>query len=144
MYNQGSQGLSRPVSQDSSRQGSTGQGSIPGWASTSRQQESVGLLNTSQEIGWPGQSVRRTLPRHYDSQQESVSLLANSQDLNWPESSAPRRTLPRPPTWPRINTGRPSDGVGRNSRHTRRTCAEDQRKLGGPKSWLTKFSSLDS
>ena len=30
------------------------------------------------------------------------------------------------------------------SRRTRRTCAEDQRKLGGPKSWLTKFSSLDS
>jgi len=116
LYNQGSQGLSRPASQDFNRQGLTRQCSIPGWASTSTQQESVSLLNTSQEIGWPGQSVRRTLPRHYDSQQESISLLANSQDLNWPESSAPRRTLPRPPTWPRINTtGRPLGGVGRNT-----------------------------
>ena len=60
--------------------------------------------------------MRRTLPRHSDSHQESISLLANSQDLNWPESSASRRTLPRPPTWPRINTtGRPSGGVGRNT-----------------------------
>ena len=33
---------------------------------------------------------------------------------------------------------------GPQNRRTRRTCAEDQRKLGGPKSWLTKFSSLDS
>ena len=33
---------------------------------------------------------------------------------------------------------------GPRNRRTRRTCAEDQRKLGGPKSWLTKFSSLDS
>ena len=60
--------------------------------------------------------MRQTLPRYSDSQQESISLLANSQDLNWLESSAPRRTLPRPPTWPRINaTGRPSGGVGRNT-----------------------------
>ena len=35
-------------------------------------------------------------------------------------------------------------GPGPQNRRTRRTCAEDQRKLGGPKSWLTKFSSLDS
>ena len=33
---------------------------------------------------------------------------------------------------------------GPQNRRTRRTCAEDQRKLGGPKIWLTKFSSLDS
>ena len=33
---------------------------------------------------------------------------------------------------------------GPRNRRTRRICAEDQRKLGGPKSWLTQFSSLDS
>ena len=37
-----------------------------------------------------------------------------------------------------------SVGPGHRNRRTRRTCAEDQRKLGRPKSWLTKFSSLDS
>ena len=60
--------------------------------------------------------MRRTLPRYSDSQQESTSLLENSQELNWPEPIAPRRTLPRPPTWPRMNIiGRPAVGVGKNN-----------------------------
>ena len=60
--------------------------------------------------------MRRTLPRYSDSQQESTSLLENSQELNWPEPLAPRRTLPRPPTWPRINIiGRPSGGDGKSN-----------------------------
>ena len=80
------------------------------------QQESVSLLNTSQETGWPGPNVRQTLPRYSDSQQESISFLENSQEPNWPEPLAPRRTLPRPPTWPRINrTGQPSGGDGKSN-----------------------------
>ena len=60
--------------------------------------------------------MRQTLPRYSDSQQESISFLENSQELNWPEPLAPRRTLPRPPTWPRINrTGQPSGGVGKSN-----------------------------
>ena len=77
----------------------------------------MSLLDNSQEIGWPGRYVRRTLPRPSDLQQESVSLLANSQELSWQEPPATRRTLPRPPTWPRIATaGRPSNGVGKENR----------------------------
>ena len=56
------------------------------------------------------------MPRYSDSRQESTSLLENSQELNWPEPIAPRRTLPRPPTWPRMNIiGRPAVGVGKNN-----------------------------
>ena len=106
MHNPGSQGSTRPASQDYARQGAIGRCSIP-----NMQQESFSLLNTSQETGWPSQSVRRTLPRHSGSQQESISLLANSQELNWPEPLASRRILPRPPTWPRINT----TGVGKSN-----------------------------
>ena len=39
-----------------------------------------------------------------------------------------------------VDTVKPGPG----NRRTQRLCAEDQRKLGGPKNWLTKFSSLDS
>ena len=85
--------------------------------SRQEQQESVSLLDNSQEIGWPVCYVRRTLPRPSDMQQESVSLLANSQELSWQEPPAPRTTLPRPPTWPRIATaGRPQNEVGKGNR----------------------------
>ena len=85
--------------------------------SRQEQQESVSLLDNSQEIGWPVRYVRRTLPRPSDMQQESVSLLANSQELSWQEPPAPRTTLPRPPTWPRIATaGRPPNEVGKGNR----------------------------
>jgi len=111
-----SQDMCRPASQEFSRLGPARQGSLPGWTTTEVEQESVSLLNNSQEIGWPARNVRRTLPRPSDTQQESVSLLANSQELSWQEPPAPRRTLPRPPTWPRIATsGHPSIGVGKGN-----------------------------
>ena len=102
----------RPVSQDFSRLGFSRQGSVPGWNTNDVQQESVSLLNNSPGMGWPVANARRTLPRTSDAHQESVSLLANSQEP--PPPPATRRTLPRPPTWPRIATsGRPSNGAGR-------------------------------
>ena len=109
--------MCHPASQEFSRLGPAArQASLPGWTTAEVEQESVSLLNNSQEIGWPMRSVRRTLPRPSDMQQESVSLLANSQELSWQEPPAPRRTLPRPPTWPRIATsGRPSNGVGKGN-----------------------------
>ena len=117
MYHPPSQTFGRPASQEFTRPGPTiRQGSVPGWTSAEVQQESVSLLDNSQEMGWPMRNVRRTLPRPSDLQQESVSLLANSQELSWQEPPAPRRTLPRPPTWPRIATaGRPSNGVGKGN-----------------------------
>ena len=115
--NPANQIYSRPASQEFSRPGPTRQCSVPRWTTTEEQQESVSLLDNSQEIGWPGRHVRRTLPRPSDLQQESVSLLANSQELSWQEPPATRRTLPRPPTWPRIATaGRPSNGGGKENR----------------------------
>jgi len=44
-----------------------------------------------------------------------------------------------------LNSNIPGCGYqpGPRNRRTRRTCAEDQRKLGGPKNWLTIFCSLD-
>jgi len=111
-----SQDMCHPTSQEYSRLGPARQGSLPGWTMTEVEQESVSLLNNSQETGWPMRSVRRTLPRPSDMQQDSVSLLANSQELSWQEPPAPRRTLPRPPTWPRIATsGCPSSGVGKRN-----------------------------
>ena len=109
--------MCHPASQEFSRLGPAArQASLPGWTTAEVEQESVSLLNNSQEIGWPMRSVRRTLPRPSDMQQESVSLLANSQELSWQEPPAPRRTLPRPPTWPRIATaGRPSNGAGKGT-----------------------------
>ena len=93
----------------------------------------MSLLDNSQEIGWPGRHVRRTLPRPSDLQQESVSLLANSQELSWQEPPAPRRTLPRPPTWPRIATaGRPSNGGGKENRQDCRS-RDDPEGSKGPR-----------
>ena len=93
----------------------------------------MSLLDNSQEIGWPGRHVRRTLPRPSDLQQESVSLLANSQELSWQEPPATRRTLPRPPTWPRIATaGRPSNGGGKENRQDCRS-RDDPEGSKGPR-----------
>jgi len=131
--NPANQIYSRPASQEFSRPGPTRQCSVPGWTTTEEQQESVSLLDNSQEIGWPGRHVRRTLPRPSDLQQESVSLLANSQELSWQEPPAPRRTLPRPPTWPRIATaGRPSNGGGKENRQDCRS-RDDPEGSKGPR-----------
>ena len=140
MSHQASQEFSRPGSQEFSRAGPTRQGSVPGWNTTEVQQESVSLLANSQEIGWPVRNVRRTLPRPTDMQQESVSLLANSQELSWQE---PRRTLPRPPTWPRIaSAGRPSDGAGkRNSQESGSRDASDGSKGQRVARWRLPCSS---
>ena len=138
MSNPTSQTFSRPASQDLSRLGFSRQGSVPGWTTTDIQQESVSLLINSQEMGWPTGNVRRTLPRPSDGHQETVSFLANSQEMNWqePPPPAPRRTLSRPPTWPRIATaGRSSIGAGKGipqdlgSRDGGRSGASDK----GPK-----------
>ena len=118
MCHPASQTFNRPPSQDFNRLGFSRQGSVPGWTAMDVQQESVSLLNNSQEMGLPVANARRTLPRPSDAHQESVSLLANSQELSWqePPPPAPRRTLPRPPTWPRIATaGRPSNGAGKGT-----------------------------
>ena len=140
MSHQASQEFSRPGSQEFSRAGPTRQGSVPGWNTTEVQQESVSLLANSQEIGWPVRNVRRTLPRPTDMQQESVSLLANSQELSCQE---PRRTLPRPPTWPRIaSAGRPSDGAGkRNSQEFGSRDAPDGSKGQRVARWRLPCSS---
>ena len=110
------QDFSRSASQEFSRNGSTRQGSLHGWTDAEVQQESVSLLHNSEESCWPAYNTR-TLPIS-TVQQQSVSLLANSQELSWPDPAPPasRRTLPRPPTWPRINNaGRSSFGVGKGN-----------------------------
>ena len=105
------QAFSRSASQELSRNGPTRQGSLHGV-----QQESVSLLDNSQETCWPARNMRRTLPGPFGTHQESVSLLSNSQELSWPGPPASRRTLPRPPTWPRItNIGRSSVGIGKGN-----------------------------
>ena len=108
------QDFSRSASQEFSRNGSTRQGSLHGWTDAEVQQESVSLLHNSEESCWPAHNTR-ALPIG-TVQQQSVSLLANSQELSWPDPPAPRRTLPRPPTWPRItNIGRSSVGIGKGN-----------------------------
>ena len=110
------QAFSRSASQELSRNGPTRQGSLHGWTNAGVQQESVSLLDNSQETCWPARNMRRTLPGPFGTHQESVSLLANSQEVSWPDPPAPRRTLPRPPTWPRItNAGRSSVGIGKGN-----------------------------
>ena len=110
------QAFSRSASQELSRNGPTRQGSLHGWTNAEVQQGSVSPLNNSQEICWPARNMRRTLPGPFGTHQESASLLANSQELIWPDPPASRRTLPRPPTWPRItNAGRSSVGLGKGN-----------------------------
>ena len=110
------QAFSRSASQEFSRNGPTRQGSLHGWTDAGVQQESVSLLDNSQETCWPARNMRRTLPGPFSTHQESISQLANSQEVSWPDPPAPRRTLPRPPTWPRItNAGRSSVGIGKGN-----------------------------